>query len=66
MSEDEFGQLSIGKSPVLIHQCMCTKIPKDFQNSPSKNKIFLSLKEWLFPPKNQIQPATQNLTNSKS
>lgn len=64
MREDEFGQLSNGKSPVLIYQCMCTQIPKDIQNSPSKIKNFLSLKEWLFPQKNQIQPATQNISTS--
>jgi len=66
MREYEFSQPTYGKSPVLIYQCLCTQIPKDFQNSPSKIKNFLSLKEWLFPQKNRNQPATQNLYNSKS
>lgn len=66
MREYEFNQLSNGKSLVIIYQCLCTPIPKDYQHSSSKIKNFLSLKEWLFPKNNRIQPATQNLSNSKS
>jgi hypothetical protein len=65
MREYEFCQTTCEKSPDLIYQCLCTQIPKDNQNSPSKIKNFLSLKEWLFPKNNRIQPVTQNLYNSK-
>ena len=66
MRECEFSQPTYAKSPVLIYQCLCTQVPKDFQSSPSKIKFFFSLKEWLFPNKNRNQPVTQNLINSKS
>ena len=65
MREYEFCQPTCEKSPDLIYQCLCTQIPKDNQYSPSKIINFLSLKEWLFPKNNQIQPVTQNLSNSK-
>lgn len=66
MREYEFGQPTYGKSPVIIYECLCTQIPKDFQQSPSKIKNFLSVKEWLFPNNKRIQPSTLNLSNSKS
>ncbi len=66
MRESEFNQPTYGNSPVIIYQCLCTQIPKDFQHSPSKIKFFSSLKEWLFSPKKRNQPATQNLRNLKS
>jgi len=64
MREYEFCQPTCEKSPDLIYQCLCTQIPKDNQNSPSKIKFFLSLKERLFSKNNRIQPVTQNLSNS--
>ncbi len=66
MREYEFGQPTYGKSPVIIYQCLCTQIPKDFQQSPSKPINFLSVKEWLFPKNNRIRPATQNISKTKS
>jgi hypothetical protein len=65
MREYEINQPTHGKSPVLIYQCLCTQIPKNFQNPPSKIKFFFSIKKWLFPQKNRNQPVTQNLSNSK-
>lgn len=66
MREYEFSQLPHGKSPVLIYQCLCTKIPKDFQNSTSKIKNFLSVKEWLLTNIIRIKPATKSISLSKT
>ena len=66
MREDEFYQPTYGKSPALIYQCYCTEIPKYLNPTESKIKNILSLKEWLFPKNNRIQPFTPNLSNSKN